>query len=119
EQVTRVSMKDGVSYVTALAVKRPLDKSDGIRLPQRKWCVAAENEVSRVDTIGLKGSAQIRRLKTDRVVVDRWQIGGSRTFGGVGRRGIGIELSLHTRLQEGSKSAQMRAEEPPTRVSIQ
>src|SRR6516225_1843287 len=48
--------------------------------PQREWCVAPENEMPRVDTVGLKGSAQIRRLKTDGVVVDRLQIGGQRTF---------------------------------------
>jgi hypothetical protein len=64
-------MKDGISYVGALARKRPLDKAHGIRLPQREWRVAAENEMGRVDTVGLKGSAQIRRLKTDGVVIDR------------------------------------------------
>jgi hypothetical protein len=64
-------MKDGISCFGAMAAKRPLDKADRIRLPQREWCVATENEMPRVDTVGLKGSAQIRRLKTDGVVVDR------------------------------------------------
>src|SRR5262249_7044971 len=59
-----LSMKDGISYFRTLAAKRPLDKSDRIRLPQREWCIATENEMCRVDAVGLKGSAQIRGLKT-------------------------------------------------------
>src|SRR5262249_16217408 len=112
-------MKDGISYVTALAVKRPLDKSDRIRLPQRKWGVATKNEMRRVDSIGLKGSAQIRRLKTDGVVVERLKPGGEGTFKAGGKPRIGIEFSLHTRPQQWSKTAEMRAAEPQTRVSIQ
>src|SRR5262249_62092960 len=73
-------MKDGISYFGALAGKRPLDKADRIRLSQREWRVATENEMCRVKTVGFKASAQIRRLKTDGVVVDRLQIGGQRTF---------------------------------------
>src|SRR5262249_25681535 len=98
---------------------RPLDKPDGIRLPQREWRVATENEMCRVDTIGLKGSAQIRRLKTDGVVIDRSQIGGQRTFKARRKAGIGIELSLHSRAQQWNETAQMRAEKPQRRVSIQ
>jgi hypothetical protein len=64
-------MKDGISYFGALAGKRPLDKADRIRLSQREWCVATENEMCRVKAFGFKGSAQIRWLKTDGVAVDR------------------------------------------------
>src|SRR5262249_2497035 len=112
-------MKDGVSCFGAMAAKRPLDKADGIRLPQRKWRVATENEMRRVDTVGLKGSAQIRRLKRDGVVEDRLKIGGQRTFKTGGKPRIGVELSLHARPQQWSKAAEMRAAEPQTRVSIQ
>ena len=51
-------MKDGIGRFRPLAMKRPLDESDRIRLAQREWCVAAENEMGRVYPVGLEGGAQ-------------------------------------------------------------